>query len=92
MIEVRIRALLMSDKGMSVVPSTTLAGLAAPTALDVAQIADKLVAELDTDLLGNLRPMTEAEAETYCAKEEAEEADGYSDLGLSDADDEESGG
>ena len=85
MIEVRIRVFLKSDLGLDVVPSTTMMASAAPPALDVAKLADGLIAELAPSL-GNLRRMTSEEADAYCDKEEAEASDGYTDLGLSDAD------
>ena len=88
MIEVRIRALLKNDQGMSVVPSITLVAPQAPASFDVAKVVDDLIAELSPSL-GNLRRMTAEEAEAFCAEEEAD--DGYTDLGLSDADTEESG-
>lgn len=91
MIEVRIRALLKNDQGMSVVPSTTLVAAKAPSAFDVAKVADDLIAELSPSL-GNLRRMTAEEADAFCAEEEADDGEGYIDLGLSDANDEESGG
>ena len=84
MIEIRIRVLMKNDMGMDVVPSTTLVAEKAPSALDVAAIADRLVKELNTPLLGKLRPMTNDEADAYCAEEDAD--DGYTDLGLSDSD------
>ncbi len=90
MIEVRIRALLKNDQGMSVVPSTTMVAAKAPSTFDLAKVADDLIAELPPSL-GNLRPMTAAEADAFCEQEEAEASEGYSDLGLSDADTEESG-
>lgn len=91
MIEVRVRALLMNDQGMSVVPSTTLVAAKAPSTFDVAKVADDLIAELAPSL-GNLRPMTGEEADAYCEQERLdEESCGYTDLGLSDADTEESG-
>lgn len=76
MIEVRIRVFLKSDHGTDVVPSTTLMASAAPPALDVAKLAEGLIAEL-APALGNVRRMSSEEADAYCAKEEAEEADGY---------------
>ena len=91
MIEVRIRALLKNDQGMSVVPSTTLVAEKAPASFDIAKVVDGLIAELSPSL-GNLRRMTSEEADAFTAAEEADERDGYIDLGLSDADDEESGG
>lgn len=90
MIEVRIRALLKNHQGMSVVPSTTLMGKEAPASLDAAKIVDDLIAEL-SPALGNLRRMTDEEAGFFLDEEEAEEREGYTDLGLSDSDEEESG-
>lgn len=84
MIEIRIRALLKNDRGMSVVPSTTMLVMAPTNSLDVERIVKRLRSELDGSPLGELRQMTAEEAETYCAQEEAD--DGYTDLGLSDAD------
>lgn len=90
MIEVRIRVLMKGDYG-DVVPGITLTDIKKPDSLDVAKIAADLIAELPPEL-GDLRPMTAKEADAYCAMEEAEAAEGYIDLGRSDADDEESGG
>lgn len=88
MIKVCISVLLKSDLGMDVVPSTTLVAKEAPASFDVAKVVEDLTAELSPSL-GNLRRMTSEEADAYCAREEAEDAGGYTDLGLSDADVEE---
>ncbi|KAF0102190.1 MAG: hypothetical protein FD144_2625 [Rhodospirillaceae bacterium] len=76
---------------MSVVPSTTMIGKEVPASFDVAKVVDDLIAELSPSL-GDLRRMTAEEAEAFCADEEADEREGYIDLGLIDSDDEESGG
>lgn len=85
MIEIRIRVLLKSDLGMDVVPGTTLVAKKAPASFDVANLVEDLVADL-SPALGKLRRMTSEEADAYFAKEEAEDAEGFTDLGLSDAD------
>lgn len=84
MIEIRIRVLMKNDMDMDVVPSVTLVAEKAPPTLDVATLADNLVAEIKSPVIGTLRPMTREEADAYCAEEDAD--DGYTDLDLSDAD------
>ncbi len=90
MIEIRIRALLMSDHGMRVVPGTTLIAEKAPPALDIAKVVADLIAELSPSL-GNLRHMNAEEADAFTAEEEADEREGYVDLGLVGSDEEECG-
>lgn len=84
MIEVRIRVFLKDAEGNDVVPSATLVASEAMPSLDVAVRTAVLVRELDDWPFGAVRQMTSAEMKAYCDKEEAD--DGYSDLGLSDAD------